>query len=274
MDGATVARRRLAAPVHLLKESAVEQRLPLTKDGSLARVPVILASSSSPSLAIVRSFEFTAALRRMSVVVKRQRELSARIYCKGAAESIAALCDPASLPSDYDAVLDRCTRAGFRVIAVAGKTIESLGWQGAQTLTRSQAESELQFLGLIIFENKLKPATTAAIATIRDDAQLPIKMCTGDSVLTAVSVAKECGILEANAEVFTPRLVHKQPGEAAAVEWISVDDEKNRLDPYTLDPVSSQGTAIRKLKDVELAVSGEILRSCSRRAPPKLSLVC
>ncbi|SNX85664.1 related to YPK9 - vacuolar protein with a possible role in sequestering heavy metals [Melanopsichium pennsylvanicum] len=286
------------APVHLSTEGtvvdhrdrpsdnsqqrAVEKRRPLTKDGLLARVPVILAcSNNEPALAVVRTYEFTATLRRMSVIVKRHNEISAQVYSKGAAESIASLCDPASLPSDYEAVLDRCTRAGFRVLAVAGKKIDSLSWACAQTLTRHQAESELQFLGLIVFENKLKAETAGAIATIRDDAQLPIKMCTGDSVLTAVSVGKECGILSANAEVYTPRIVHKHENNKTGlsmIEWISVDNEHDKLDPYTLDPVSQDSTHTRKLKDVDLAVSGEIMRTlhreCSAETMARILIHC
>ncbi|KAJ1023230.1 hypothetical protein NDA16_003383 [Ustilago loliicola] len=265
------------------KRDAKQDRRPLTKDGHLARVPVILGRGKASSLAVVRTFEFTASLRRMGVVVKRENEVSAQVYCKGAAESISSLCDPASLPFDYDAILDHCTHAGFRVLAVAGKTIDALGWQGAQTLTRHQAESELQFLGLIIFENKLKAATTASIATIRDDAQLPIKMCTGDSVLTAVSVAKECGILSANAHIYTPRIAHKQleKGSEAVVEWVSVDNEQDRLDPYTLDPVSREGSisgSASRLKDIDLAVSGEILRvlleRCSAETMARILIHC
>ncbi len=253
----------------------------MTKDGTLARVPVILADGTRASLAVVRTFEFTASLRRMSVVVKRDNERGAQVYCKGAPESIASLCHPSSLPSDYNAVLDRCTRSGFRVLAVAGKHIDALGWNGAQTLTRTQAESQLDFLGLIVFENKLKAATTASIATITTDARLPIKMCTGDSVLTAVSVGKECGIVDAHAEVFTPRLAHghdKDSKAPAVVEWVSVDNEHNRLDAYTLDPVAREGETPRRLKDVELAVSGEILRTlietCSAETLARILVHC
>ncbi len=283
-------RRRLQddaalATVQLANESAAQQpqtdRRPLTKDGTLARVPVILADGARASLAVVRTFEFTASLRRMSVIVKRDNERGAQVYCKGAPESIASLCHPSSLPSDYNAVLDRCTRSGFRVLAVAGKHIDALGWNGAQTLTRTQAESALDFLGLIVFENKLKPATTASIATIAGDARLPIKMCTGDSVLTAVSVGKECGIVDAHAEVFTPRLAHAHDKDSkahAVLEWVSVDNEHNRLDAYTLDPVSREGETPRRLKDVELAVSGEILRTlietCSAETLARILVHC
>lgn len=66
-----------------------------------------------------------------------------------------------------------------------------------------QAESNLRFLGLIIFENKLKPGTTPAIQTLRT-AHLACRMITGDNPLTAVSVARECNLINPAAHVFAP----------------------------------------------------------------------
>lgn len=66
-----------------------------------------------------------------------------------------------------------------------------------------QAESGLQFLGLVIFENKLKPGTTPAIQTLRA-AHFACRMITGDNPLTAVSVARECGLINPAAQVFAP----------------------------------------------------------------------
>lgn len=66
-----------------------------------------------------------------------------------------------------------------------------------------QAESNLRFLGLIIFENKLKPGTTPAIQTLRT-AHLACRMITGDNPLTAVSVARECSLINPAAHVFAP----------------------------------------------------------------------
>lgn len=68
---------------------------------------------------------------------------------------------------------------------------------------REQAESGLRFLGLIIFENKLKPGTAPAIHALRE-AHLPCRMITGDNALTAVSVARECGLISPAAQVFAP----------------------------------------------------------------------
>jgi magnesium-transporting ATPase (P-type) len=68
---------------------------------------------------------------------------------------------------------------------------------------REQAESGLRFLGLIIFENRLKPGTTPAIQTLRA-AHITCRMITGDNPLTAVSVARECSLINQAAHVFSP----------------------------------------------------------------------
>lgn len=42
----------------------------------------------------------------------------------------------ASVPSDYDDLLSYYTKRGYRVIAMAGKSIEGLSWLKAQKLKR------------------------------------------------------------------------------------------------------------------------------------------
>ena len=74
-----------------------------------------------------------------------------------------------------------------------------------------QAESGLRFLGLIIFENKLKPGTTPAIQALRS-AHFVCRMITGDNPLTAVSVARECSLVNPAAHVFSPAFIMGQFG--------------------------------------------------------------
>ncbi|KAI9059114.1 Ca-transporting ATPase [Trametes sanguinea] len=157
-------------------------------------------------LGVIRTFEFVSALRRMSVIVKRLKSSSMEIYVKGAPEVMAEICDKSTFPSDYDDLLSYYTKRGYRVIAMAGKSIEGLTWLRAQKMKREQAESSLHFLGLVIFENKLKPGTTPAIQTLRA-AHFACRMITGDNPLTAVSVARECGLINPAAQVFAPAFV-------------------------------------------------------------------
>lgn len=108
-----------------------------TSDGSVAKVPVVRTQQAGKdTCAVVRKFAFESNLRRMSVVVKRQREVGARVYAKGAPEAIGPLCKPQSLPTDFEAVLDEYTHKGFRVLALAGKSISELAWRHAQGLAR------------------------------------------------------------------------------------------------------------------------------------------
>ncbi|OBZ67235.1 hypothetical protein A0H81_12899 [Grifola frondosa] len=188
-------------------------------------------------LGVIRTFEFVSALRRMSVIVKRLKSTSMEIYVKGAPEVMGDICDRRSFPQDYDDLLSYYTKRGYRVIAMAGKSMEGLSWLRAQKLKREQVETDLQFLGLIIFENKLKPGTTPAIQALRS-AHFACRMITGDNPLTAVSVARECGLINPAAQVFSPVFIR---GNAtmplSKLEWASMDEPSWKLDDYSLKPL-------------------------------------
>ncbi|KAG7098658.1 hypothetical protein E1B28_000574 [Marasmius oreades] len=188
-------------------------------------------------LGVIRTFEFVSALRRMSVIVKRLKSPSMEIYVKGAPEVMAEICEKDSFPQDYDDLLSYYTKRGYRVIAMAGKSIEGLSWLKAQRMKREQTESKLRFLGLVIFENKIKPGTAPAIQALRS-AHLACRMITGDNSLTAVSVARECGLINQAAHIFSPAFAFGDSASPdARLEWSSVDEPSWKLDPYSLKPL-------------------------------------
>ncbi|WWD04834.1 hypothetical protein V865_002905 [Kwoniella europaea PYCC6329] len=216
-------------------------------------------------LGVIRTYDFVSALRRMSVIVKRLKSNSMEVYVKGAPEVMPDICDPSTFPLDYDDMLSYYTRNGFRVIAIAGKSIEGLTWLKAQRMRREVAESDLQFLGFIVFENKLKPNTAPNIHTLRA-AHLACRMVTGDNVRTAISVARECGMVSHSASVYIPTFI---PGtgtcEGAQLDWSSVDDERHKLDEYTLKPMVTQmGVTLDgqdpESHDYQLALTGDVFK--------------
>lgn len=75
-----------------------------------------------------------------------------------------------------------------------------------QKLTRAEVESNLEFVGFIIFENKLKPSTSSVISEL-NQAGIRNIMCTGDNILTAVSVARECKMIGPDEQCFIPRFL-------------------------------------------------------------------
>ncbi|EJD52718.1 Ca-transporting ATPase [Auricularia subglabra TFB-10046 SS5] len=219
-------------------------------------------------LGVIRTFDFVSSLRRMSVIVKRLKSPSMEIYVKGAPEVMAEICEPDSFPKDYDDLLSYYTRRGYRVIAIAGKSVEGLTWLKAQRLKREQAESGLRFLGLIIFENKIKSGTPPAIQTLRA-AHLACRMCTGDNPRTAVSVARECGMVSQSAHIFIPSFAQGNVHTPLAkLEWTSVDDEALTLDDYSLRPLPPpHGQEELGNQDYTLAITGDVFRWMINYAP-------
>ncbi|OMH83716.1 putative cation-transporting ATPase [Zancudomyces culisetae] len=189
---------------------------------------------------IVKTFDFSASLRRMSVIVRRLDKKMHYGYVKGAPEMIRELCVKGTVPHDYDKVLAEYAHSGYRVLALAGKII-NLPWAKVMKQSREDVESELVFLGFIIFENRIKPASHQVLTELRQ-ANIKTLMCTGDNLLTAISVAKQCEMIQHNVGVYVPELITirtdgpQKTENMAMVIWYDVDDESSFLDPYTYEP--------------------------------------
>jgi cation-transporting ATPase 13A2 len=128
------------------------------------------------------------------------------------------LTDISTVPSDYEDLLAYYTHRGYRVIACATKHLDKINWVKMQKMKREEAESQLDFLGFIIFENKLKPTTTGVLEEL-GEASIRKVMCTGDNILTAVSVARECDLIDKTAHCFVP---HFSEGEICLFELPSI----------------------------------------------------
>lgn len=171
-------------------------------------VSVAFPADESAHFGIVYSFDFVAKYRRMSVLVKSQTSQAIHVYVKGAPEVMPEICRPSTFPADYEEQLQYYTHRGYRVIGCATKTLNRETASEARKMKRPEVESELTFLGFIVFENKLKPTTTAVIEQL-NEAKIRTVMCTGDNVLTAISVAKECRIVQHGAKIFVPHFQGK-----------------------------------------------------------------
>ncbi len=62
-------------------------------------------------------------------------------------------------------------------------------------ITRDNAESQLSFYGLLIMQNMMKPETSPIISELIN-AGLRTVMVTGDNLLTALCIARKCGMIE------------------------------------------------------------------------------
>ena len=201
-------------------------------------------------LGIIRSFEFLSELRRMSVIVKPNTGDVYTAYTKGAPEVIAEICNKGTLPTDFEEVLHQYTHSGHRVIACACKTLPKNTWLYSQKVPREEVESNMEFLGFIVFENRLKAATPATLDTLQS-AGIRTVMCTGDNVLTAICVGRESGLIQ-DPLVYIPYL--NGPGESHLITWRDVDNPDNILEPDLLTPIGDIESSYT------LAVTGEVFR--------------
>ncbi|RYP04255.1 hypothetical protein DL765_010245 [Monosporascus sp. GIB2] len=229
-------------------------------------------------LGVLKSFEFVSQLRRASVIVRNFGQQSGDIYVKGAPESMREICRPETLPDDYEELLSYYTHKGYRVIACATKHIAKLPWVKSQKMKRHEVEDDLEFVGFIIFENKLKPTTEAVLKELRQ-SNIGSIMVTGDNILTAISVARNCGLIDKDAHCFVPHFVqgnNRDPN--AQLHWESIDDGPFQLDSRTLLPLPPPSQRdvslpydITKLRDYTLAIGGDVFRWIIDFAPNEVT---
>ena len=200
------------------------------------------------TLGVREQFDFVAALQRMSVVVEDVRTKAGCCYVKGSPEAISSLCVASSIPPNFSSVLSGYTHQGYRVIAFAQKQLQEPLPHVDKSEQRLFVEKELTFMGLLLLENAVKPETQGTLTTLRQ-AKIRTLMVTGDNPLTAVAVAKECGLISPGTTVYQSQLVKTMRGEQ--LEWRDTDNHSNALDPLTLRP-----TAGAKPHRWELAVTG------------------
>jgi len=167
---------------------------------------------------VIKRFEFNPKLQRMSAVIKDPREANQRLYVKGSPEVISTLCSPDSIPEDFAKVLLNYTTSGLRVIACAS-TLLKKNISANDDIERESLEGGLEFLGFLIFENKLKEVTPSIISKLKD-ANISTMMLTGDNPLTAIFVAKECGIVNSDQTVILGTLKPlEEEKKIREIEW-------------------------------------------------------
>ncbi|KAJ5137387.1 ATPase P-type K/Mg/Cd/Cu/Zn/Na/Ca/Na/H-transporter [Penicillium atrosanguineum] len=139
-------------------------------------------------------YPFDSTIKKMSVVYRNPAEGVYEIYTKGAPETIIpALSISAGEAQTIQEAADRMAGEGLRVLCIAYKktSIE----REDQVSTRSTAESNLQFGGLVGLYDPPRVETAGAVRKCQM-AGITVHMLTGDHIKTATAIASEVGILD------------------------------------------------------------------------------
>ncbi|KAM7445100.1 hypothetical protein ABFA07_006360 [Porites harrisoni] len=192
-------------------------------------------------IAVIRQFPFSSDLQRMCVVTRTLGDPNMDVYAKGAPETIASLCQPQTVPADFHSVLQHYTMRGYRVLGFAWKPLDPrLSWHQLHRVTRDHVESNLFFQGLLILQNALKPQSTPVIRMLHN-ADIRTVMVTGDNMLTAVSVARDCGMVGPTDKVI--EVTAKRSDDHSSdlqIKWTVVGEVENKDDLISEDQCAYQ----------------------------------
>lgn len=158
--------------------------------------PIQVRNSSK----IVQTFEFDRTRKKMSTV--EQLDNNYVVYVKGAPDEIIPKCNSyyndidENNSNDFDEnskqlvqqQIDEQSSRSYRCLAVAYKKTSSI------PETSEEAESDLTLLCILCIRDSLRKNTIKSIQNCQR-AGIRIIMVTGDYMLTAEAIAKECNIL-------------------------------------------------------------------------------
>merc|ERR1719160_1349852 len=183
---------------------------------------------------VVRALEFDHDRMTSGALVRAGGKVI--LMVKGSYERVETLCP---VPKEYKEVTKQTASDNYYVLGVAYREVKEAEVEKLIHAPRADVEKDLQFLGLLLFRNQLKPDSASAIAALRA-GNIRTVMCTGDNVYTGVAIARECNLISAGKKVVIGDA--EAGAESKTVVW---RDDKGQV-------VSD----LEAVKDCELAVTG------------------
>ena len=160
-------------------------------------------SNTVKSIRIVRRFNFSSALKRMSCIVRvtlKDGKHKFLIVAKGAPEIMQKLLEPKSAPAetDYESQFEAHTKDGKRVLALGYRYLgEEFSRSECNSLKREDVEKDLVCPSFLVMTSPLKKETKPTLAHLHN-AMERLVMITGDNEYTACDVAVRSGLVKAN----------------------------------------------------------------------------
>ncbi|CAD8201524.1 unnamed protein product [Paramecium pentaurelia] len=190
-----------------------------------------------PSDKVLRQIPFNSKRKKMSTVIFNQKSQYIRVYTKGASEIVLSQCnkyianngieqmlDPQLRKNIYDNIIQKFASESLRTIAIAYRDLDPQSHGSnirgqisqltkiAQNIPEDDLDKDLVLIGIAGIKDPIRPDVPNSIKQCHASG-VKVRMVTGDNILTATAIAKECGILPTNREIS---------------EWEVVDGKKFR----------------------------------------------
>jgi predicted P-type ATPase len=159
-------------------------------------VPIfcVVDNNITDPLYIIKRFEFDSYLQTSSTISFAEADECFLVCTKGSPEAIQKICHPESIPSNYTKICKKYSMEGYYVIACAAKNMHKIETL-VDNITRLETESNLIYIGLLLFENPLKEETFGTIDMLRE-ANIRSLIITGDNAYTAICIAKQLELFD------------------------------------------------------------------------------
>ena len=117
----------------------------------------------------------------------------------------------------------------------------------SQSISREDVEKNMIFLGFLIVKNKLKEKTKESLIKY-DEADLRMVMATGDNILTAICVSKECNLIRKNQEMFSCELEKDENGKEV-LTWKKIEGNDDDEEYNNSDELNNSLNSLKSNKD-------------------------
>lgn len=222
---------------------------------------ILVASPIGKTYGIVKSYMFDATLQRSSVLIEDFETGQRAVYAKGSPEGILNICNPNTIPANYQEKIKTYSFQGYHVLAMATKSYPVT----QDTPVREAMDCRLNFLGFVVFLNKIKTESPYVVSTL-EDANIGVRILTGDNAFTAIHVARKVN-MDLQTNILLLDVIHKAtnanvvgalPSVKSRLVYADIDDltlSRDGVEWSDLEPKSFLVLA----ENNDIAVSGPAL---------------
>jgi cation-transporting ATPase 13A3/4/5 len=155
---------------------------------------------SKESIAIMKQFDFDNKRKTQSVIIRDQNTSKMFIYTKGTAEALKIICQPHSIPHNFEEVVASSAKQGTYQLAMGCRELSSEETTSILNLSRDEIENRLMFVGFINFNNAMKKDTPEVIRQLKE-GDIRTVMISGDHIFTAIYIARLSGMIHKESRV-------------------------------------------------------------------------
>ncbi|KAE9038479.1 putative cation-transporting ATPase 13A4 [Phytophthora rubi] len=149
---------------------------------------VTSTEDKSQKYGVLKRFAFDAAHQRSSTIIEEVGTKKRFVVVKGSPEAVSAIS--VATPAGLQQKVHSYSADGYYCIGFGMKELASSSSTAIDTINREEVECLVEFQGVAIFKNELKPETKGMLDEL-GEAKIDVRIITGDNALTAVHVCRE-----------------------------------------------------------------------------------